>query len=399
MHSDSIDVHARFRLSKVINASGTMTSIGSSAVVPEAVAAGTAIQPHFVSMAQLYARASDAIALATGAEAGFVTACSAAGITLAVAATMTGADLAAIERLPDVTSLKKSEVILQAGHCINYGAPVEQAIRLAGARVVVAGSATHVQPYHLEASIASATAAILHVVSHHVVQEGQTSIDEVIAIGRSNNIPVIVDMASEYDLTGPIAKGATIAIYSAHKFLGGPTAGIVAGRRDLIGSCYLQNSGIGRTMKVGKEGIIGTIAALEAWQRRDHAAIRERELAILLRWEAALARINGLRSERVPDWTGNPIERLKVTIGAGASLFAWELADRLAAREPAIYVRDDLVEHGTVYLDPCNVRPDEVDAVSSAIVDVIEAARRSGDGCRMTLGEWRRLQSSLTPFD
>ena len=49
-----------------------------------------------------------------------------------------------------------------------------------------------------------------------------------------------------------------MALYSAHKFLGGPTAGIVAGRKDLVRAAFLQNHGIGRGMKVGKEGIVGS---------------------------------------------------------------------------------------------------------------------------------------------
>src|SRR5690349_24260029 len=58
-----------------------------------------------------------------------------AGITVAVAGCMTGADLARIERLPDTTGLERNEVAIQAGHMVYYGAPVEQAIRLTGARV------------------------------------------------------------------------------------------------------------------------------------------------------------------------------------------------------------------------------------------------------------------------
>ena len=88
---------------------------------------------------------------------------------------------------------------------------------------------------------------------------------------------MIVDAASEYDLRGFLAKGADLVAYSAHKFLGGPTAGIVAGRKDLVRATFLQNYGIGRGMKVGKESIAGAIAALDAWGKRDHAAVRARE--------------------------------------------------------------------------------------------------------------------------
>ena len=102
-------------LKQVINASGTMTTLGAAAANPEAIAAATAILTRAVDMAELHRAASLAIARATGAEAGCVTACAAAGISVAVAAAMTGDDLARIERLPDTDGLK-DQVVLQKGH-------------------------------------------------------------------------------------------------------------------------------------------------------------------------------------------------------------------------------------------------------------------------------------------
>ena len=100
------------------------------------------------------------------------------------------------------------------------------------------------------------TAAAVYVISHHTVQYGMLALAEFAEIAHAKGVPVIVDAASEYDLKGFLARGADIALYSAHKFLGGPTAGIVAGRRDLVRAAFLQNGGIGRGMKVGKEGIM-----------------------------------------------------------------------------------------------------------------------------------------------
>ncbi len=77
---------------------------------------------------------------------------------------MTGADLAAIERLPDASGLKDEAVIL-AGHMVNYGAPVEQAIRLAGAKVVPVGQATSSYGWQLAGAITERTAAAVYVVS------------------------------------------------------------------------------------------------------------------------------------------------------------------------------------------------------------------------------------------
>ena len=186
--------------------------------------------------------------------------------------------------------------------------------------------------------------------------------------------------------------GADLAIWSAHKFLGGPTAGIVAGRKELVRAVYLQNRGLGRHMKVGKEGVLGTIAALEAWARRDHAAEAAREASILAEWEARLAGVPGLRLARHADWTGNPITRLELTLDPGAAgLEAWELADRLSGRDPAIHVRDDLAEHQRLYLDPCNVTAEEARLVGAAIVDEVARALQAGDGRRIGLAERRRL--------
>src|SRR5690606_15169489 len=253
-----------------------MTALGSSIMNQDAIAAAAAIAPHFVEIDDLQRRASASIAAATGAEAGFVTACSSAAITLAIAGAMTGVDRAAIERLPDTSGLR-NEVVVQLGHLVNYGAPLDQAVRLAGAKVVPVGQATAAAAYQLAAAIGERTAAALYVVSHHAVHYGQLPLETFIGICRGRGVPVIVDAASEYDLCGFLAAGADIALYSGHKFLGGPTSGIVAGSEALVRAAYLQNRGIGRGMKIGKEGIYGLIAALAAWQARDHAAIRAAE--------------------------------------------------------------------------------------------------------------------------
>ncbi|MCF3934755.1 aminotransferase class V-fold PLP-dependent enzyme [Acuticoccus sp. M5D2P5] len=376
----------------IINAAGTMTWLGASRMIPDALEAATDMAGRFVDIDSLQLVASRAIARATGAEAGCITGCSAAGLSLSVAGAMTGANLARIERLPDVDGLK-DEVVVQAGHLVNYGAPIAQAIRLTGAKVIAAGSAARVEEYNIADAIGERTAAIVFVISHHVVQEGQTPLADVVALARAHGVPVIVDAAAEYDLEGPIKAGADLTVWSSHKFLGGPTAGIVAGTRERVKATYLQNRGLGRHMKVGKEGIAGTIAALEAWSRRDHDAVAERECALLDDWEGALEELQGLTLSRHKDWTGNPVVRLKIDVGPDSGLYAWELADRLAARNPAIIVRDDLVEHGTIYLDPCNLSEAEGAIVSSALRAEVERACRKGDGRVMTLAARRRAKA------
>lgn len=390
------DIRAALGLRPIINVSGTMTGLGASIVVPEAVRAVAAVLGEFVEIDDLQRKACRVIARACGAEAGFVTASSAAGITLAVAAAMTGPDLAAIERLPDPRGLRNEVPILQ-GHMVGYGAPVEQAIRLAGATVVPVGQVTEAEPYQLIGAVGPRTAIVVYVVSHHTVGYGQLSLEEVVEIAHEAALPVLVDAASEYDLRGFLARGADLVCFSAHKFLGGPTAGIVAGRKALIRAAFLHNRGIGRGMKVGKEGIVGAIAALEAWQKRDHAAIRERERMSLELWQRALADQPGVAAEIVPDPTGNPLDRLKLSIAPSeARITAWDLADRLAEGAPPVIVRDHEVELGWFQLDPCNLHPGEDQVVAKRLAEELERARAANRPVATSLAERRRKRTAAT---
>lgn len=376
------DPRAALGLRPIINVSGTMTGLGASIAQPEVIEAMRAILPHFVEIDALQRLASRRIAQSTGAEAGYVTASSAAGITLAVAAAMTGPDLALIEQLPDNTGMR-SEVLLQMGHAVHYGAPIEQGIRLAGSRVRLVGTATLASDYQLAAAINEHTAAAVYVVSHHVVDYGQIALQRFAEICHARKVPVIVDAASEYDLRRFIDQGADIVIYSGHKFLGGCTSGIVAGRRDFVRSMFLQNRGIGRGFKVGKESIAGTIAALQAWEVRDHAAVRAREDATLSEWQSALAEVAGIHTTVVPDPTNNPLSRLEIRVDAGATcISAWDLADRLARHDPPIIVRDHEVESGHFFLDPCNLHFGQAAVVADAIRGICMQAQKHPDAGR-----------------
>jgi len=391
------DIRRRLGLRPIINVSGTMTGLGASIAVPEAVRAAAEILPEFVEINDLHRKASPVIARLTGGEAGFVTACASAGITLAVAATMTGADLVRIEQLPDTAGMK-SEVAIQAGHFVNYGAPIDLSVRLAGAKVVTVGYATDVRAYQLEAALNERTAAAVFVVSHHVVRYGQIGLADFVAICHKRGVPVIVDAASEYDLTGFLAAGADLAIYSAHKFMGGATAGIVAGRKDLVRATFLQNAGIGRGMKVGKESIVATIATLEAWEKRDHEAVRAREDGYLALWQKRFAKLPGISTTIAPDPADNPLSRLRLAVDpAAARNTAWALADALAAGDPPVIVRDHEVEHGFFYMDPCNLHPGEESVVADRVVAECEAALKRNAPPEGTASERRarRFQKLL----
>lgn len=160
------DVRRRLGVRPLINLTGTLTTHGGVSACPEAIEAAANIMSRGVDILELQAAASRIIVRASGAEAGFVAACSSAGICMAVAGAMTGDDLARIERLPETTGMR-SEVVIQAGHVVNYGHSIAQDIRLPGARPVVIGDVNAAKSHQLAAAIGPATAAGLFVVSHH----------------------------------------------------------------------------------------------------------------------------------------------------------------------------------------------------------------------------------------
>lgn len=388
------DIRARLGLRPVINVSGTMTSLGASIVVQEAVEAITKVLTEFVEMGDLHRRASTTIAELTGAEAGFVTASCSAAISLAVAAAITGDNLWAIEQLPE-TGDRKNEVLIQTGHMVSYGAPVEQAIRLAGGKVVPVGQATSAYAYQLAGAINERTVAAVYVVSHHVVDYAQIPLKTFAEVCHAKGVKVIVDAASEYDLRKFLTDGADVVLYSGHKFLGGPTSGFCAGDKDFVRNIYLQNRGIGRGMKVGKEGIAGVIAALEAWKVRDHAGIRARERAALDLWAETLDGRPGVTAAITPDPTDNPLDRLKVKIDPEtARITAWDFAGAMARGDRPVIVRDHEAEHGHFFLDPCNLHENEEFIVAERLVEELDRAQRANEVIHTPLAEYWLAQEA-----
>ena len=162
----------------------------------------SAALPLFFEMDVVHARASAAIAAATGAEAGFVTACAAAGITVGIAACMAGSDPARIAQLPDASGMK-DEVLIQLGHCVDYGAPVTQGIRLAGAKARPIGTVNGTARALFAASITPQTVAAMYVVSHHTAQYGCIPLSAFVETAHEQGVPVVVDAAAEASKLGP----------------------------------------------------------------------------------------------------------------------------------------------------------------------------------------------------
>lgn len=357
-----MDLFDKYGLTRVINACGKMTSLAAAQARPEVIAAAAEALRHFFILDELQAAAGRVIAEVSGAESGCVTACTAAGITLGVAACMTGNDVARVWQLPDTGGLP-SRVLIQKGHCVDYGQPVTQAIRLAGATAVELGTVNGTSPAEFRRELArGGVAACLFVKSHHTVQSGCVPLSDVIALCHAAGVPVIVDgAAQDHQLRELAASGADLVIVSAHKFLCATTAGVVAGRKDLVDAVYLQNQGIGRAMKAGKEAIVGAMAALEYRQREDLAvwtAEQDRKVAVLLE---LLANIPGLALQVDPDSSGCPFSRVRLTpdpVITGHT--ALSLTAALAAGNPTVVARAFEAEEGYIHLDAVDLTDDEL---------------------------------------
>lgn len=352
---------------EVINAAGKLTALGGSAQSDAVARAQADIAGKHVDLAVLRALAGRRVAELTGADAACVTSGAAAGIAISVAAVLTGTDLDRVQRLPQATG--PNDVLLQAGHAVDFGAPVEQMIRLGGGNPRVIGN-TNAVPERLLTEILTngPAAAFLYVKSHHCVQENMIPLEHCITHCHSHHVPVIVDAAAEDDLQRYIAAGADLVTYSGGKAFGGPTVGFIAGKEALIEACELQFRGIARTMKVGKEAIMGLLVALDEYTETNPQTTRQALAETNRRILDDLSGCTNLALSLKPDEAGRPFERVAVT-AAGNAFRARELAEFLASGSPAIRTRNHHLDQGIVLIDPRELSDDDVGTIIERLKD------------------------------
>jgi L-seryl-tRNA(Ser) seleniumtransferase len=364
-----MDLHQKYGLRRVINACGKMTHLSGAIVLPEIAEAAAESLRHFFVLDELQAAAGRIIAETTGAESGCVTACTSAGITLSVAACMTGDDLGRVLQLPDTAGMR-SRVLIQKGHCVNYGQPITQAIRLAGAQVVEVGTVNSCSPAELRQALRTGeVAAVVAVESHHTVRHGCLPLGEVVGLAHEAGVPVILDgAAQDLRLRELVSLGCDLVISSAHKYLSSTTGGIVAGRADLVRAVYLQNRGIGRGMKAGKEAIIGAMAALEVRSRQDVRAWTEeqdRKVRLILE---LLGDVPGLALGVDPDPNGCPFSRARLAPDpAVCGHTAVSLTAALAEGDPTVVARAHHAVEGYLHLDAIEMTDEEIRYVCATV--------------------------------
>ena len=267
--------YERLGVTRTINAASWITRLGGSIMPPPVVEAMEDASRWFVDMDELNKKAGEVIARFTGAEAGLVTAGSAAGMLLEAAACMAGTDPAKLNRLPDTTGMK-SEIVIHRAHRMNY----DHSFRVAGATLVEIGNSVSTDEWELEDAIGENTAAVAYVFA--LPHRGELPLAKVAEIAHARGVPVIVDAAAMLppveNLTRFINEGADMVSFSGGKGVLGPqSTGILCGRADLVEAAYLNgqpnSQGVGRAAKVCKEEIAGLVTALELFVDTDHQAL------------------------------------------------------------------------------------------------------------------------------
>ncbi len=320
---------------KVINGIGVVTTLGGSIMPPEVVASMVEASKNFVSLPDLQIQAGKKIAEMIGVPAAMICCGAASGLTVATAACVTRGDDEKLRKLPD-TSGMPDEVIVQKSHRFGF----DTQIWAVGTKPVEVETRQE-----LEKAINERTAMMFFL--NVGDPKGQIKRDEWIEVARKHNIPTMNDCASDVPpvarLREYVDQGFDLVVFSGGKGLIGPQAsGLVLGQPELVAAAQKAISpraGIGRGMKVGKEEIMGLVAAVERYHRIDHGAERAELDARAKHVIETVRSIDGVTAEVLIPPIANQVPHVLVNWDAEKKGFtAREAAEKLRAGDPPIAV-------------------------------------------------------------
>jgi D-glucosaminate-6-phosphate ammonia-lyase len=365
-------IYRRIGVEPIVNGATTMTYLGGSLMPPEVVEAMRQASGCFVDLYELQDAVGRRIAELTRNEAAFVSGGAAAGLFLAAAVCMARVADDGILRPEELDGLPR-EFLIQRPHRIPY----DPAIELAGGRLVEVGGPGGTSSTDFEGAIGPGIAGILYVAGAHLAADA-LPLDVVIGLARSHDIPVIVDAAAQLppveNLWRFTEAGADLVLFSGGKGLSGPAStGLVLGRRRYI-ERFAANAApqqrIGRPMKVGKEDLIGILAAVEWYLAQDHAALASQYEAIVehvVAWARERQDISAMRE--TPGQAGQPTPRALLTLAPEHASRRDGILSRLRAGSPRIELlpeRDD-----AFYLAPETIVPGEEAVVTQRLAEVL----------------------------
>jgi L-seryl-tRNA(Ser) seleniumtransferase len=362
-------IYERIGVRPVINCKGTYTIISGSQTLPEVKRAMDEASRHYVHLDELMDAAGRRLAAVTRAPWGIVTAGCAAALTHATAACVAGADPEKMQRLSDVAGLK-SEVIIPRPSRNVY----DHAVRMTGVKIVT----TDTREDFL-AALRPSTAMVMllgETLSRHPMK-----LEEMAEAAHRKGVPIIVDAAAER-LTIPdvyLAKGADMTAYSGGKCLRGPQcAGLLLGRKNLVQAAWINSAphhAFGRSMKVGKEEIMGMLAAVEAWVARDHEGEWKQWEAWLATIREAVTRVPGVHTEPLmPQGPSNYAPQLRISwVPPKLGATGLEIADALLEGTPRIVIH---AAESSVTVMPYMMMPGDDAIVAKVLSQTLAAPPR-----------------------
>ena len=262
-HSFCDNIYTRLGVRPFISANIPFTFLSAALEWPEVRRAEEEASHYFVNIVDLQKAVGKRLAEISRAESGMVTSGAAGSNAAALAACIAGSDPRKVWQLPDTTGLKH-EVVMWGGRNL-----FDSAVRLAGGKLVVVNSLEQ-----LRAAINDRT-AMVH--THYPADPDPIDappLAAMIRIAKATAVPVFVDAAGGIPpISNPkrySAMGVDLYAFSGGKGLCGPQcSGLLLGGKDLINAALANSNpvegAVCRAMKVGKEEIIGCLAAVETW--------------------------------------------------------------------------------------------------------------------------------------
>ena len=359
----------------VINCRGTFTIIGGSVERPEALAAYKEASRHFVQYDELAEGVGRRLAEITGAEWGMIPDGCAAGLKHVTAACVTGGNPEKLIRIPDLTGMEKTQVIIPRSSRNAY----DHAVRNIGVEIVMVDT-----PEELAAAI-NAKTAMIYLMAGRASEKGQPlSLETIVEIAKPAGIPVLVDAAAE-DLTIPcvhLERGADVVAYSGGKAMCGPQgAGLLLGNKKILMAAWQASSphhGPNRDNKISREEIMAMLAAVEAWVIRDHAA----------EWQTWLDRLDYIaqRARQVPGVETTIEQPAGLSNRAPVLVIHWDpavlhitgeqVAEDFARNKPRIAIgSSDTEGKASIRITPSQMQPGNEEVVAERVYRILSEAR------------------------
>jgi len=362
-------------LRRVLNATGVLvhTNLGRAPLAEAAIARVVEVAGGYSNLEYDLLRGergsrqdhlADLLARLTGAEAALVVNNNAAAVLLALAALAEG-----------------REVVVSRGELIEIGDGfrIPDVLGRSGARLVEVGTTNRTRVADYARAVGPDTAVLLRVHQSNFRVVGfseQPHLSELAAVARQNEIPLVDDLGSgalapvgdESTPAESLRSGADLVCFSGDKLLGGPQAGVVVGRADLIER--LRRHPLQRALRADKltlAALEGTLSlALDPSTRADVPVLR------MLNEPIELVRA---RAERLAALVGGEVEETVARVGGGALPLAEipsaacaveeALAEPLRLGRPSVVA---VVRDGRTLLDCRTLTDAEVDEVAAAVL-------------------------------